>query len=41
MPAGHKGRAMNNEPNNLQLVLMALATFGVLYALLWLAMALF
>lgn len=41
MPAGHKGRAMNNEPSNLQLVLMALATAGVLYALLWLAMALF
>jgi hypothetical protein len=29
---------MNNEPSNLQLVLIALATAGVLYALLWLAM---
>jgi hypothetical protein len=29
---------MNNEPSNFQLVLMALATFGALYALLWLAM---
>jgi hypothetical protein len=38
MPAVHKGRAMNNEPSNLQLVLMALVTAGVLYALLWLAM---
>ena len=41
MPAVHKGRAMNNEPSNLQLVLMALAAAGVLYVLLWLAMALF
>lgn len=38
MPAGHKGRAMNNEPSNFKLVLMALAAAGVLYVLLWLAM---
>jgi hypothetical protein len=38
MASGIKGRAMNNEPSNLQLVLMALATAGVLYVLLWLAM---
>jgi len=29
---------MNTEPSNFQLVLMALATFGALYVLLWLAM---
>lgn len=32
---------MNNEPSNLQIVLMALATAAVVYVVLWLTMALF
>jgi hypothetical protein len=36
-----KGRAMNKEPSDFQVLLMALAAAAVLYPLLWLAMAIF
>ena len=37
----HKGKAMNREPTDLEIVGMALVIAPVLYILLWLAMAIF
>ena len=36
-----KGMAMDKEPSDFQILLMALAFWAVFYPLLWLAMALF
>lgn len=37
----HKGKAMNREPTDWEIVGMALVIAPVLYILLWLAMAIF
>lgn len=37
----HKGDAMNREPTDWEVVVMALIVAPVIYVLLWLAMAMF